>query len=301
MGLWDIFRDLSVSTWDRLGAARDVEYQVGEETITDLNVLELKRSAAPYVTTKTYTKRQEGKIGADWEWWFTGPSGASIGFRVQAKVVELKSDTYPHLHYKRRKKVNGRRTTVYQADELIRRAIKDAPARIPLYCLYTNSPATFPSILCACKRSIHPPGSYGCAITSAFRVRHSRMVKRPSDFQNLHPFLYPWHCLIWCPPHSESGKDLPTRVWEYWRDVILAADRRATFGADDREERVVGADDDLADLFNAYENITLTYDPPRYVTDPIRAFPGQVPGGVGAVLIVSESEHNTDRGVRNVD
>ena len=37
----DTFRELAFSCWDLLGDGRDAKVQLGEETLTDLNVLEL--------------------------------------------------------------------------------------------------------------------------------------------------------------------------------------------------------------------------------------------------------------------
>jgi hypothetical protein len=66
--------------------------------------LELKIKHPREIITTTFTKPKEAVTGADWEWRLTGPSDDWLGFRVQAKVIELQSSRYEHLHYKNPKK-----------------------------------------------------------------------------------------------------------------------------------------------------------------------------------------------------
>jgi hypothetical protein len=52
-----------------------------EETVTEL----VLAGAHPEVTTVTFTKRQEGCVGADWLWWWLDEAGEAFGMLVQAK------------------------------------------------------------------------------------------------------------------------------------------------------------------------------------------------------------------------
>jgi hypothetical protein len=111
--LCETFRLLSYETWGRLGRARRIGHQLLEETFTDLNLLELKDRHPTQVYTKVFTKPQEGLNGADWEWWLTDSKRSEwLGIRIQAKVLDLTTDSFPHLHYK-----SGR---IYQATKLKR-------------------------------------------------------------------------------------------------------------------------------------------------------------------------------------
>src|SRR5690349_12453538 len=117
MTLCDTFKKQSSTTWNLLLKARRVKSQLLEETLTDVNLLEFKIKHPREIITKTFTKPKEAVTGADWEWWLTGPSGDWLGFRLQAKVIELQSSLYEHLHYKNPKKPD------FQADLLIRSAL----------------------------------------------------------------------------------------------------------------------------------------------------------------------------------
>src|SRR5688572_13448409 len=101
MSLCETFKNRSSSTWTLLSKAREVDSQLLEETLTDLNLLELKLKHPREIITKSFTKPREGLTGADWEWWLTGPKSLWLGFRVQAKVLNLRSGMYEHLHYRR--------------------------------------------------------------------------------------------------------------------------------------------------------------------------------------------------------
>ncbi|AZC00460.1 hypothetical protein DKE52_008150 [Acinetobacter pittii] len=71
-----------------------------EESITDSLMVELKLRHPYDVFTTTFTRHEEGKNGADWEWWFVDSTGRKgIGFRVQAKIINFESNSFKQLHY----------------------------------------------------------------------------------------------------------------------------------------------------------------------------------------------------------
>lgn len=59
----------------------------GEETITESNLLELRRRHPGIITLDTFGKKNEAKKGADWEWHIIGRA-RSFGMRVQAKRLQ---------------------------------------------------------------------------------------------------------------------------------------------------------------------------------------------------------------------
>jgi len=111
--------------WDKLRQARSVGFQINEESITDFVLLNFKACGKKQVVTHNFTRQEESRNGADWEWWFVRPNGQCIGFRVQAKVINLQSNGYNQLHYKNK-------SGVAQTTLLIRDARKHKA--IPLYC-----------------------------------------------------------------------------------------------------------------------------------------------------------------------
>ena len=99
--LCETFRALAFRTFDQMARARRVGHQPLEETFTDTNILELKDRHPTEIYCRTFNKHEEGKNGADLELWLTNHSMSSwLGMRLQAKVLHIESDTFPHLHYK---------------------------------------------------------------------------------------------------------------------------------------------------------------------------------------------------------
>lgn len=190
------FKRLALDTWDKIALSRRVNFQLKEETLTDLNMLELKLRHPGQVLTTVFSKPEEGVNGADWEWWFNINGTDWIGFRIQAKILNIYSDRFEHLHYRTAS------TGDFQSDKLIRRALTASPPLIPLYCLYlqTDNPVRIHHWAC---RSFAPTKDLlGCSLLGAFDVRRLRAtnIDHLSDVEQL---IKPWHCLVCC---SAFGK-----------------------------------------------------------------------------------------------
>ena len=68
-------------------AHNDQATSYGEETITETNLLELRRRLPEQVKVRTFSKVKESHVtGADWEWHIIG-SIWTLKLRVQAKRV----------------------------------------------------------------------------------------------------------------------------------------------------------------------------------------------------------------------
>ena len=65
----------------------DVPISYGEETITEGNLLELRRRHSDVIYLRTFSKHDESKIGSDWEWYIVGRR-RTLKIRVQAKRVQ---------------------------------------------------------------------------------------------------------------------------------------------------------------------------------------------------------------------
>lgn len=257
--LCDTFRSRALWTWDTLARGRSVDCQIGEETLTDLNILELKIRHASEVYSKTFTKPKEGSNGADWEWWFTGSSGKWIGFRVQAKVIDIKTNSFKHLHYHKNK------NSGFQCDILIKEAFSNKKfPMIPLYCLYSNW-NTFSKVPWRCLTYYPVEESYGCSILSAFAVRYLRSFEKikinTKDLKFLLNYINPWHCLVCCRRYGEG--DLPNRVIEYWRNFIRQSEREISEQLSFNIRRQV--DSELENYYGTYNQIELLDNPPEYV------------------------------------
>lgn len=190
----------SVWVWDNLREARFHGFQVGEESITDFIVLNIKKWGAGKIIVDTFTRHKESVNGSDWEWWFTGPSGMWLGMRLQAKVLNLASEKYEHLHHKNK---NGQ-----QVDLLVNDARKNG--LIPIYCMYTNwDPKKYKAgWKCTIyKRSVR---QYGTAILNPSIVKKLQ-IKNETSLSSIIHNLKPMHCLFCCCSMS-SIVDLPHRA-----------------------------------------------------------------------------------------
>jgi hypothetical protein len=97
-----------------------------EETITDVNLIEISRKHSDYVLTRKFGRREEGsESGADWLWCI-GEPGAWFSVLAQAKVINPKTSTCHALNYR-------------SGDQ--RRLLLDFARRhrlFPIYCLYSQ-------------------------------------------------------------------------------------------------------------------------------------------------------------------
>ena len=157
----------------------DVAVSYGEETITETNLLELRRRHPELVRIRTFPKHREAKTGADWEWHIIGRK-LTLKMRVQAKRVQCDDI----LKIKHVVKSSGRQ----QLDLLIE------GARIsrmkPIYCIYcTESQRTLWSDYTAPYwfESYHN----GCLIAAAMDVPLT--TRR---LQEIETKCKPWHYLL---------------------------------------------------------------------------------------------------------
>jgi hypothetical protein len=126
--LCSTLEELATRTWDYLLAGEETKLRLGEETLTDINLVDLQRAHPAQVQTVKFTKSEERRNGADWELWLF-EKGTALALRFQAKKL-YGDGTYTSLSGE------GRR----QARRLI--AAADAEGLTPLYCFYN---ATVPA------------------------------------------------------------------------------------------------------------------------------------------------------------
>ncbi|MBT4290524.1 MAG: hypothetical protein HOD92_24625, partial [Deltaproteobacteria bacterium] len=192
-------------TWDRLREARKLGYQIGEESVTDFVILNLKKYGAGKLQVNSFTRHEEAINGADWEWWLTGPSGSWIGMRIQAKIINLQSEKFEHLHH-----TNKHGT---QLDQLIKDASRNC--LVPLYCMYSNwDPQKYktPKNCPADKNSVR---HYGNSIVGIDVVKNLHKRKK-KDLASIIRYLIPMHCIFCCKDYRTKG-DLPVRAFEFMK------------------------------------------------------------------------------------
>lgn len=204
MVLCEISRKKAAWIWSALRSARLHDSKIGEESITDFLVLELKKASKGNYFIDSFTRPKEKISGADWELWFTGPSKKWIGLRVQAKVISIDGKRYAQLHYKRK---DG----TYQIDQLVTDAKKHNAT--PLYCLYSYwRSAEAGKIPWPCGTIKRNSRLFGASILSITNVQSLKPLNDDS-LKNVAKYLSPLHCLFCCQGYAQG--DLPTRAYGF--------------------------------------------------------------------------------------
>jgi hypothetical protein len=195
--------ELAHATSQNLGFAHSPKVLVsyGEETITETNLLELRRRHPSIITLNTFAKKKEALIGADWEWHIIGRH-RTFRMRVQAKRLQ-KNDKLKIPH-----KVKS------SGAEQIDLLIKDAKANglMPVYCLYSTER----------QRSHWKKQNIGGgfeAFEAGCLLAHAETVKAkvPTSLANLETDCVPWHYLI---ERQDYAQAIVTDVFEDAASVL---------------------------------------------------------------------------------
>jgi hypothetical protein len=182
----------SGKTWDRLDIEKITGISIGEESLTDINLQDLKINCPFDIHIQKFNRIVEAKNGADWEWWLIS-NKVGIGFRVQAKKIDVATLEYPEI-YKMNK--NGK-----QIDLLINGAKAASPKRIPLYVLYNCFDPYNTKYAWNCKTHIKNYKLLGCSIIPADLVLKKYKIPK-LGFNQFSGLMYPWHCLVCCTCYS---------------------------------------------------------------------------------------------------
>jgi len=191
------FRTIAHQTWDKLAIAKSVGHQISEQAFTDFNLLEMKIRHPKEVTIKTFSSREESCTGADWELWIRSKKNSWVGFRIQAKVINLSTDKYECLHYRSKSK----KDSSLQSEKLIHSAFRSQHKLFPIYCLYSfwehsNYPK-FYKYTCSKGSAEH----FGCSFVDAFTILELEN-DGTKHIKDIFPFMSPWSDLVCC-----SSKD----------------------------------------------------------------------------------------------
>ncbi len=174
---------------EALPQARGVRF--GEETITDLLMLDLNRRELRRTLFVQTSKPKEAAQGTDFEWWLGSDATGWIRFAVQAKKLDLKSERYLNLKHT----VNG----VLQIDLLEQYA--ELNKALPVYCLYNYSQNVDQSKHWHCCQRSFQEKELGCTLTPSSNVNESIHTWGAKNFDFVHRFedTIPWRCLASCP------------------------------------------------------------------------------------------------------
>lgn len=187
-----VLESLAKATWERIRFGEDLGCSQGEETITDVNLLDLKRAGPHAVKIVKVKRAAEARYGLDWEWWVGTDHDAYFGgwwrYAVQAKKLD-RSGRYSVLRHK----VGDR----YQFDILKAYALKNRC--IPLYCFYNFVVGDTKDYWHCCELPYSAP-QLGCTVApleAVAPVFHKGASKRFEDIHQDERVL-PWRCLVGC-------------------------------------------------------------------------------------------------------
>jgi len=182
MALLNSLLELAHATSENLAFAhrKDVDVSYGEETITETNLLELRRRHPDMITLKTFGKKLEAKNGADWEWHIIGRA-RSFGMRVQAK--RLQQDDVLKI----------RHIVKSSGEEQIDLLTKDAEIHglMPVYCFYSSELQRQKWKVSSDHHGLTSSFEFGCLLANADRVK----AKKPTSLAAIEEDCVPWHYL----------------------------------------------------------------------------------------------------------
>lgn len=200
----------SIGTWFRLKSSIETGISISEDSITDFNLLDLQTEHPFEIKTQRFNSTKEGENGADWEWWL-GSNDNWLGFRIQAKKIDVQTLNYKELDHKNKK---GK-----QIDLLIEDSFDNDPLLIPLYVFYNYWDNKFvPTWECKINSkcvdiSDHEP-LFGCGLSYAIDVKEV-LENKSKKIDDILEITYPWSCLVCCPQFSKDSMDLPTRAFNF--------------------------------------------------------------------------------------
>ena len=170
------YKALAEWVFKRLELDRVINHQTSEETITDeiirrLKIWKINNSNSKF-SIREFTKQQEAINGADfeWDWYFVDSSGKNwLGFRIQAKVLNLKSNRFLSLDHSNK---NG-----HQLNLLVNSSNSDS--RIPFYCFYLYKDNESPL--------------KGCSLSSPNNVNQLLKIDKKPKVDDVLKISFPWH------------------------------------------------------------------------------------------------------------
>ena len=203
--LCESFSRLSRQTWNLLRNSIDMRFKIGEESITDWLLFELKRRHEYEVTIWKCNRYEEGKkTGADWLWWFIARN-FGFGIQIQAKKLKAQTQRFEHL-----KKLVGN-SDVLQVDKLIDSAKSESPPLHPMYCFYSYCSADnlpWPNYR---HNSRFDRRLYGCTLANAVSIRE--LIKSGKDhLSDIGPLSFPWSRIVCNKMDTRTSDPLPYRV-----------------------------------------------------------------------------------------
>ena len=195
----ELFSNQSTGLWERLGYVRESiksrgvlgPVRFGEETITDLLMMDLYVQGSTLALFSQTSKPDESMWGTDFELWLGSGRLGWFRFAIQAKKLDLRNDRYASLT---QSNANG-----LQIDILERYAQRKRAA--PLYCLYNHTDSADELDHWHCCTGPANLKELGCTVTPSSNIREAICQWNGKNFKRIHrrKNTLPWKCLVSCP------------------------------------------------------------------------------------------------------
>ena len=162
----------------------DVYVSYGEETITETNLLEIRRRHSDRVHLETFSKKKEAHSGADWEWHIVGNQW-TLKMRVQAKRTQYKK---------------GRLRIKYNQQRKLLLTCARAANMRPMYCIYCTEPQR------SFWKQSHPDHGSDKYQTGCLLADANHVPETTTKLCRIERNCIPWHYLF----RGERWRDAPT-------------------------------------------------------------------------------------------
>ena len=168
----------------------------GEETITDLIMMDLYMRGATLVHFTQTAKPDEALWGTDFELWLGSDQLGWFRFAIQAKRLTLTDGRYSSLT---QGNSNGDQIDLLEKFARLNRAA-------PLYCLYNFTEYADKQRHYHCCDGQHKLQELGCTVTPATNIRMAINTWGAKNFNTIHSKknTLPWRCLVSCPLVQQS-------------------------------------------------------------------------------------------------
>lgn len=196
---------VSRETWNRMKHAESINVRLGEETLTDLLLLDMKSHERTYgIKLFQTTKIDEAKYGTDLEVVVRHGGSYARRYAIQAKKLYKDNDRYIYRYIK---------TSGNNQINVLEKYAKRRKA-VPCYLLYNytdSSPCSMGQSSTSfwhCVRCCDEP-QLGCTLVPSWVIRKTicnRPAGRGFDFVHQHQSALPWRCLFDCPLTEYGGK-----------------------------------------------------------------------------------------------
>lgn len=211
---------IAESTWNRLREARDLGVRLGEETLTDLLVLDFLVSKPSDIKFFQTTKPQEAVQGTDLEIRVRRRDNAIDRYAVQAKRLSF-AGRYDSLNHR------SGQTQQWQIDVLERYA--EEQKAIPLYLLFNHirDEDLNDDYWHCCQQTIDK-NQFGCTLVPSWRIREAISTHGCRTFDYIHSdrAALPWRCAFACLNNQTAWGRIREKAEESYHE-FFSRDRQA--------------------------------------------------------------------------